>query len=112
VTEYVAPSEIDDVVMRAYEHVVTLARQYEFSLLLDATPRFHDDEVYPRGIKARAEAFYCGLAKAHRQVLYARLSHAGGIDRDASLYRDGGHFNMLGARKMSEMISHYYLRSR
>lgn len=96
---------IDPERMKLYLHIVTLAEQNGFQLLLAETPRFEGDLAYPPEVKAQSDAFFCGLARGHSDVLYARLTHTGGIDRDPSLYFDWTHFNSRGAARMSELIA-------
>ena len=87
-----------------FEHIVSLAEQNDFQLMLLETPRLGGDQAYPAELKKRTEAFYCGLAQAHSSVLYARMTHIDGIDRKPSLYWDWEHFNGVGATKMSQLI--------
>lgn len=96
---------IDSERIKLYEHIVTLAEQNDFQLLLAETPRFEGDEAYLPQVKARSDQFFCGLARGHSEVLYARLTHLVGIDRDPSLYFDWAHFNSIGASKMSKLIA-------
>jgi hypothetical protein len=105
IAEEPMPFRIDADRMALFAHVAALAEKEDFWLLLAETPRFHGDEAYPADSKARADAFYCGLAQAHPRVLYARLTHVDGIDRDPSLYFDWTHFNGLGAGKMSRLVA-------
>jgi hypothetical protein len=88
-----------------FEHIVSLAEQDDFQLMLLETPRLEGDQAYPAEQKQRAEAFYCGLAQAHRSVLYARMTHIDGIDREPFLYWDWEHFNGVGATKMSQLVA-------
>jgi hypothetical protein len=88
-----------------FEHIVSLAEQNDFQLMLLETPRLEGDQNYPAEQKQRTEAFYCGLAQAHRSVLYARMTHMDGIDREPFLYWDWEHFNGIGATKMSQLIA-------
>jgi hypothetical protein len=88
-----------------YEYVAGLAEQHGFSLILLQTPRLNGDQAYPAELKAGADAFFCGLTQTRQNVLYARLTHADGIDQDPSLYWDWEHFNSAGAAKISRMIA-------
>jgi hypothetical protein len=88
-----------------FEHIVSLAEQNDFQLMLLETPRLGGDQAYPAEQKERTEAFYCGLAQAHRSVMYARITHIDGIDRNSVLYWDWEHFNGIGATKMSQLIA-------
>ena len=99
------PFNIDAERIALFEHIVSLAEQNDFRLMLLETPRLQGDQAYPVEKKQRAEAFYCGLARAHRSVLYARLTHLDGIDRDPALYWDWEHFNGVGATKMSQLAA-------
>jgi hypothetical protein len=99
------PFNIDAERMALFEHIVTLAEQNDFRLMLLETPRLQGDQFYPAEQKERADAFYCGLAQAHRSVLYARMTHIDGIDRDPALYWDWEHFNGIGATKMSQLVA-------
>jgi len=99
------PFNIDAERMSLFEHVVFLAEQYDFRLMLLETPRLQGDQAYPSEQKQRAEAFYCGLAEVHRSVLYARMTHLDDMDRDPALYWDWEHFNGLGATKISQLIA-------
>jgi hypothetical protein len=96
---------IDELPKRLYRRVAELAATHHFWLVLDEVPLFQIDEVYPRDISEEARDFYCGLAKAHDEVLYARLLHGDGIDKDASLYYDWAHLNRTGAEKLSRVIA-------
>jgi hypothetical protein len=88
-----------------FEHIVSLAEQNDLRLMLLETPRLGGDQTYPAEQKQRADAFYCGLAQAHRSVLYAQMTRLDGIDRDPSLYWDWQHFNGVGATKMSQLVA-------
>jgi hypothetical protein len=99
------PFNIDAERTARFEHIVSLAEQYDFRLMLLETPRLQGDQAYPAEQKRRADAFYCGLAQAHGWVLYARLTHLDGIDRDPALYWDWEHFNGAGATKMSQLVA-------
>jgi hypothetical protein len=90
---------------KLYEYVAELAEKNDFSLILLQTPRLNGDQAYPAELKAGADTFFCGLARNRPNVLYARLTHAGGIDLDSSLYWDWEHFNGVGAVKISQMIA-------
>jgi hypothetical protein len=100
-----SPFNIDPERRALFESVVSLAEQDDFQLMLLETPRLQGDQAYPVEQKQRADAFYCGLAQAHRSVLYARMTHIDGIDRDPGLYWDWEHFNGIGATKMSQLIA-------
>jgi hypothetical protein len=104
-TGHPLPFNIDAERTALFEHIVSLAEQYDFRLMLLETPRLHGDQAYPAEQKRRADAFYCGLAQAHGSVLYARLTHLDGIDRDPALYWDWEHFNGAGATKMSQLVA-------
>jgi hypothetical protein len=104
-TGHPLPFNIDPERRALFEHIVSLAEQDDFQLLLLETPRLQGDQAYPLEQKQRADAFYCGLAQAHRWVLYARMTHIYGIDRDPVLYWDWEHFNGIGATKMSQLIA-------
>ena len=104
-TEHPMPFNIDPERIALFEHIVSLAEQDDFQLMLLETPRLQGDQAYASEQKQRAEAFYCGLAQAHRSVLYARMTHIDGIDRDPALYWDWQHFNSVGATKMSQLIA-------
>lgn len=104
-TEKPMPFNIDSERMAVFNHVAALADDDGFWLLLAETPRLHGDQAYPAAAKAQADAFYCGVARAHPQALYARLTHSEGIDRDPSLYFDWTHFNARGATKMADLIA-------
>ena len=104
-TEHPIQFNIDPERIALFEHIVSLAEQDDLQLMLLETPRLHGDQAYPAEQKQRAEAFYCGLAQAHRSVLYARMTHIDGIDRDPALYWDWQHFNSVGATKMSQLIA-------
>ena len=99
------PFNIDAERIALFEHIVSLAEQNDFRLMLLETPRLQGDQAYPVEQKQRADAFYCGLARAHRSVLYARMTHLDGIDRDPALYWDWEHFNGIGATKMSQLVA-------
>ena len=99
------PFNIDAERIALFEHIAWLAEQNDFRLMLLETPRLQGDQASPEEQKQRAEAFYCGLAQAHRSVLYARLTHLDGIDRDPALYWDWEHFNGIGATKMSQLAA-------
>lgn len=99
------PFNIDAQRTALFEHIVWLAEQNDFQLLLLETPRLQGDQVYPAEQKERADAFYCGLARAHGSVLYARMTHLDGIDRDPAMYWDWTHFNGVGATKMSQLVA-------
>jgi hypothetical protein len=88
-----------------FEHLVWLAEQDDFLLMLVETPYYTGDQVYPPEPTAQAKAFFCDLAQQHRRVLYARLIHGDGIDRDPAVWWDAAHFNVLGATKMSQLIA-------
>jgi hypothetical protein len=98
-------SNIDTERTALFEHIVTLAEQNDFRLMLLETPLLHSDQAYAPEQKRRADAFYCGLAQAHRSVLYAQMTHIDGIDREPALYWDWMHFNGIGATKMSQLIA-------
>jgi hypothetical protein len=104
-TGHPVPFNIDPERIALFEHLVSLAEQDDFQLMLLETPRLQGDQAYPPDQKQHAEAFYCGLARAHRSVLYARMTHIDGIDRDPVLYWDWEHFNGIGATKMSQLIA-------
>jgi hypothetical protein len=101
------PFHIDAERTALFERIVALAEQNDFRLMLLETPRLQGDQFYPTEQKQRADAFYCGLAQAHRSVLYARMTHIDGVDRDPALYWDWEHFNGIGATKMSQLIAPY-----
>jgi hypothetical protein len=98
-------SNIDTERTALFEHIVTLAEQNDFRLMLLETPLLHSDQAYSPERKRRADAFYCGLAQAHRSVLYAQMTHTDGIDHDPALYWDWMHLNGIGATKMSQLIA-------
>jgi hypothetical protein len=104
-TEHPIQFNIDPERIALFEHLVSLAEQDDFQLMLLETPRLQGDQAYPAEQKQRSEAFYCGLAQAHRSVLYARITHTDGIDREPALYWDWQHFNGVGATKMSQLIA-------
>jgi hypothetical protein len=104
-TGHPVPFNIDPERIALFEHLVSLAEQDDFQLMLLETPRLQGDQAYPPDQKQNAEAFYCGLAQAHRSVLYARITHTDGIDREPALYWDWQHFNGVGATKMSQLIA-------
>ena len=104
-TAHPMPFNIDAERIALFEHIVSLAEQNDFRLMLLETPRLQGDQAYPAEQKQRSEAFYCGLAQAHRSVLYARMTHLDGIGRDPALYWDWQHFNGIGATKMSQLIA-------
>ena len=104
-TGHRVPFNIDPERIALFQHLVSLAEQDDFQLMLLETPRLQGDQAYPPDQKQHAEAFYCGLAQAHRSVLYARMTHIDGIDRDPVLYWDWEHFNGIGATKMSQLIA-------
>jgi hypothetical protein len=99
------PFNIDAERIALFEHIVSLAEQNDFRLMLLETPRLQGDQAYPAEQKERADAFYCGLAQAHRSVLYARMTHLDGIDHETALYWDWEHFNGIGATKMSQLVA-------
>jgi hypothetical protein len=88
-----------------YEYVVELSKKNKFSLILLQSPRLSGDDAYSTELRADADSFFCGLAQSQPNVLYASMIHAGGLDRDASLYWDWEHFNDLGATKISQLIA-------
>jgi hypothetical protein len=88
-----------------FKRSAELARAHGAYLLLDQTPYYLTDKIYPPSITAPVERFFCGLAQANPHVLYARLSHLDGADHDPALYYDQDHFNAGGARLMSEAIA-------
>jgi hypothetical protein len=98
-------SNIDTERTKLFEHIVTLAEQNDFRLMLLETPLLHGDQAYSPEWKRRADTFYCGLAQAHRSVLYVQMTHVDGIDSDPALYWDWMHFNGIGATKMSQLIA-------
>jgi hypothetical protein len=104
-TGHPVPFNIDAERIALFEHIVALAGQNDFRLMLLETPRLQGDQAYPTEQKQRADAFYCGLAQAHGSVLYARMTHLDGIDRDPALYWDWEHFNGVGATKMSQLVA-------
>jgi hypothetical protein len=96
---------IDESRLRLYRYVADLAAAHHFWLVLGEIPRYRVDEVYPSEMLQKSEDFYCGLAKASSDVLYARLVHSDNLDRDVSLYYDWAHLNSVGARKVSQLIA-------
>jgi hypothetical protein len=88
-----------------FERVAALAGAHGAYLLLDQTPFYHTDEVFPPDVTAPVEQFYCELARRNAHVLYARLSHLDGVDDNRALYYDGWHFNADGALIMSQTIA-------
>jgi hypothetical protein len=94
--------DIDADQMALFERAVALARAHGAYLLLEQTPYYLTDTIYPPDDTAPVEQFFCELARANPNVLYARLSHLDGIDHDPALYYDPWHFDAAGARIMSE----------
>jgi hypothetical protein len=97
--------KIDGAETALFERAVALARAHGTSLLLAQTPYYLTDAIYPPENTAPVEEFFCGLARANPNVLYARLSHLDGVDHDPALYYDSWHFNAAGARILSEVIA-------
>jgi lysophospholipase L1-like esterase len=96
---------IDTVTKTLFERAIARARARGAAVLLDQTPFYLTDKIYPAVSTAPVEAFFCGLARADPHVLYARPSHLDGVDHDPSLFYDRSHFNAEGARIMSEAIA-------
>lgn len=94
---------IDPKKTELYRDAVKLATDYGAYLLLVESPRYFGDTVYSAEARAQVDEFYCGLAQANPNVMYARLSHVGG--RNPDIYLDEEHFNVDGARLMSEAVA-------
>jgi hypothetical protein len=88
-----------------YEHLAALAESQGFAAILAETPRYRGDAQYEPKSKKASEGFYCGLAERHDALLFARLSHVGGIDQNDSLYMDWTHLNSEGAARMAKAIA-------
>lgn len=94
--------KIDAGEMALFERAVALARAHGAYLLLEQTPYYLTDTIFPPKNTAAVEQFFCELARANPHVLYARLSHLDGADHDPALYYDSWHFDAVGAWTMSE----------
>lgn len=87
-----------------YERAVELAEAAGAKLLLAQSPRYGIDIAYPeKTIKGPSDAIFCGLAQRSDNVLYARMTHVG--DDDPDVYFDQIHFNIDGAREMSDAVA-------